>query len=109
MSFMWLMKHLIFDSKDNRILGCECIFPETIFFEDGEPRVLIKTETKDFSLVKEESKQKLTLPRILKEFQNTFRKRKKDYKGLFRLKYKDAFRQISQENSEIVDSEAQAA
>lgn len=34
-TFFWLMKHLL--PYTDKIKGCECLFMDTVFFENGEP------------------------------------------------------------------------
>jgi len=64
-TFSWLMHHLLPYSE--KIKGCELIFPDTVFFEDGKPKVIIKTE-KDYCLISQKGPVKLSLVNILKDF-----------------------------------------
>jgi len=82
--FSWLMYHLL--PYSDKIKGCELIFPDTVFFEDGVPKVIIRTD-KDFCLKGDKQISKLNLQNIYKDFQNLVRERRKDNVGLFRLKY----------------------
>jgi len=36
------MEHLL--SFSEKILGCELIFPDTVFFKDGKPSFIIKSD-----------------------------------------------------------------
>jgi hypothetical protein len=46
--FIWLIEHLL--SFSDKILGCDMIFPETVFFKDGKADFFIKMD-RAFSLV----------------------------------------------------------
>lgn len=79
------MKHLL--PYSDKIKGCELIFPDTVFFENGEPLLLIKTDPKDFCLLSVKGSQKLSFSNLLKDFQNLTRERKKDSVGIFRKRF----------------------
>jgi hypothetical protein len=40
--FLWLMEKLL--PPSDQIKGCELLFPETVFFEQGKPKSLIKSD-----------------------------------------------------------------
>jgi hypothetical protein len=82
--FQWLVEHLL--PYSDRIKGCECIFPDTIFFKNGKPYLLVKMD-KDFCLHGVKSGTKLNLQNVQKDIENVTRERKKDTNGLFSLKY----------------------
>ena len=46
--FVWLMEKLL--SNSDRILGCELIFPDTVFFKEGKPSFIIKMD-REFCLI----------------------------------------------------------
>ena len=46
--FFWLMEHLLPPSPD-KFKGCELIFPDTAFFEQGQCKCIIKND-EDFCL-----------------------------------------------------------
>ena len=79
-NFKWLIDHLLPFSE--KIKGCELIFPDTVFFENGAPSMIVKMD-KDFCLTSVKSKNKLNLKNIQKEFQDVCRDRKKDAAGVF--------------------------
>jgi hypothetical protein len=56
--FMWLIEHLLPFSE--RIKGCELIFPDTIFFKNGKPHMVVKMD-KDYCLTSLKSGEKLNL------------------------------------------------
>jgi hypothetical protein len=82
--FTWLIEHLLPFSE--RIKGCECIFPDTIFFKNGKPSLIVKMD-KDFCLTSVKAGPKLTLTNIMKDIQNITRERRRDINGIFPLKY----------------------
>ena len=47
-SFMWLLEHLL--PPNDMIKGCELIFPDTVFFEKGKAKVIIKMD-KEWCLI----------------------------------------------------------
>ena len=57
-TFYWLMQHLL--SYSEKIKGCELIFPDTVFFENGDAKSIIKTD-KDFCLISVKNQSKLSL------------------------------------------------
>lgn len=65
-SFNWLIEHLL-PPSDN-IKGCECIFPDTAFYENGEAKIIIKMD-KDYCLTSIKNTTKLQGRNIYKEFQ----------------------------------------
>ena len=78
--FGWLMTHLL--PCNEKIRGCELIFPDTVFFRKGKPKVIIKND-KEYCLVTVKQINKLNLQNIYKEFSNVVRERKKDLTGPF--------------------------
>jgi hypothetical protein len=83
-SFNWLMEHLLPPSEN--IKGCECIFPDTVFYENGEAKIIIKMD-KDYCLTSTKNPVKLISRNINKEFYQTVRERKRHYLGIFQMKY----------------------
>jgi hypothetical protein len=83
-SFNWLMEHLL-PPSDN-IKGCDCIFPDTAFYENGEAKIIIKMD-KDFCLTSTKAPVKLISRNISKEFYQAVRERKRVYLGVFQMKY----------------------
>ena len=79
-SFNWLMEHLL--SPSDNIKGCECIFPDTVFFENGDAKIIIKMD-KDYCLTSTTNPSKLIQRNINKEFYQTVRERKRHYLGIF--------------------------
>ena len=73
--FAWLIEHLLPFSE--RIKGCECIFPDTIFFKNGKPSMIVRMD-KDFCLTSVKTGSKLNLTNIMKDIQNITRERKRD-------------------------------
>jgi hypothetical protein len=78
------MEHLIPPSEN--IKGCECIFADTVFYENGEAKVIIKMD-KDYCLTYTKNPVKLISRNISKEFYQTVRERKRHYLGVFQMKY----------------------
>lgn len=89
--FLWLMTHLL--PSTEKLKGCELIFPDTVFFENGKPKIIIRTDRqskdKDFCLQGVKSAARLQKDSILKDFPAIYRERKKDDRGIFRQKYGD--------------------
>jgi len=56
------VEHLLPVMTD-KFKGCELIFPETVFFKGGKPKLMIKSD-KDFCLVAIKNPEKLKLPAI---------------------------------------------
>jgi hypothetical protein len=77
-------------SHVEKFKGCELIFPETVLFKGGKPKMMVKTD-KDFCLVATKNPDKLKLPQIQKEFANIVNLRKKDRNGVFSQIYKKQF------------------
>ena len=46
-NFLWLLEHLL--PPNDMIKGCELIFPDTVFFEKGKAKVIIRMD-KEFCL-----------------------------------------------------------
>ena len=77
-SFEWLMEHLVpVQKKANFIKGCELIFPDTCFFKNGVPTMIIKMDKDAQTLVcaRATPAKKIDLTNIRRDFQNTFRSR----------------------------------
>lgn len=68
------------------IKGCECIFPDTVFFEKGKARLIVRHD-KEFCLVGIKNSTKLNNQNIFKDFTTIVRERKKDTLGVFYHKY----------------------
>lgn len=83
--FFWLMHSLL--PTNDKVKGCELIFPDTAFFKKGKPAIVIKSDTRDFCLVGVRQPKKLSLQSIYKDFQNIVRRRKKDFQGPFNKLY----------------------
>jgi hypothetical protein len=64
--FFWLM-HSLLPSND-KVKGCELIFPDTAFFKKGKPVIVIKSDSRDFCLMGVRHPKKLSLPSIYKDF-----------------------------------------
>jgi hypothetical protein len=82
--FLWLMEQLL--PPSDKIKGCELVFPDTVFFEKGKPKVLIKSD-KDLCLTSVRAPTKLSKENLQKEFPTLFRERRRDTVGIFRQKY----------------------
>ena len=54
---MWLVEHML--SFSDKILGCEMIFPDTVFFKDGKPFIIVRMD-KELCLYAIKSGSKLT-------------------------------------------------
>jgi hypothetical protein len=78
--FSWLMEHLL--PINEKIKGCEMIFPDTVIFSKGKPRLIIKND-RDHCLIGVRHPSKLNLQSIYKDFSNIVRERKKDLAGMF--------------------------
>lgn len=74
--------HSLLPSND-KVKGCELIFPDTAFFKKGKPSIVIKSDTRDYCLQGVRHPKKLSLQSIYKDFQNVVRRRKKDFLGPF--------------------------
>jgi hypothetical protein len=82
--FLWLMEHLLPYSE--KIRGCELLFPDTVFYSHGKPKIFIKSD-KDHCLVSTKSASKLAIGSLQKELTLIYRSRIKDNVNLFTLKY----------------------
>jgi hypothetical protein len=78
------MEHLL--PYSDKIKGCELLFPDTVFYANGKPKILIKSD-KEQCLVSTKSANKLLKESLQKELTNIFRARKKDNVGIFGIKY----------------------
>lgn len=79
-SFDWFIEHLLPPSDAYK--GCECIFPDTVFFSGGKAKVIVKMD-KDFCLSAVKNAIKLNNASIYKDFSNSFRDRRKSSTGIF--------------------------
>lgn len=79
--FYWLMTHLL--PFNDKIRGCELIFPDSVFFTRGKPKLIIKSDHRDYCLMAIKNPSKLNLQQIYKDFSNVVRERKKDFAGPF--------------------------
>ena len=82
--FLWLMEHLLPYSE--KIRGCELLFPDTVFYLNGKPKIIIKSD-KEQCLVSTKSASKLSQGSLQKELTIIYRSRIKDNISLFALKY----------------------
>lgn len=57
--FIWLMEMML--GPNDRVKGCEVIFPDTVLFKNGKPTVVIKMDTRDYCLYGLKSDTKLNL------------------------------------------------
>ena len=89
--FQWLMQHLL--PINEKIRGCELIFPDTVLFHRGKPKVIIRND-KEYCLMAVKQMSKLNLQSIYKEFSNVVRERKKDFAGPFHKIYGNSFSQL---------------
>ena len=85
---MWLIESLL--PKESGFKGCEVVFPETVFFENKRPKMIVKMD-KEFCLTSIRNPKKISLPNIYKEFTDIFDERKKDHNGVFSAMYHRAF------------------
>lgn len=92
--FQWLMNHLL--PINDKIRGCELIFPDTVLFMRGKPKVIIRND-KEFCLMAVRQMSKLNLQSIYKEFSNVVRERKKDFAGPFHKIYGNSFSPLKSE------------
>ena len=86
-SFCWLIEHLLPPARSvDTIKGCELIFPDTVFFERGKAKLVVKMD-KDYCLQGFKNATKLNIQNIYKDFSNAVRERKKDTHGIFYMRY----------------------
>lgn len=85
------MQHLL--PINDKIRGCELIFPDTVLFQRGKPKVIIRND-KEFCLMAVRQMSKLNLQSIYKEFSNVVRERKKDFVGPFQKIYGYNFQHV---------------
>jgi hypothetical protein len=96
--FQWLMHHLL--PINEKIRGCELIFPDTVLFQRGKPKVIIRND-KEYCLMAVRQMSKLNLQSIYKDFSNVVRDRKKDFAGPFLKMYGNSFQKAK--SSEILN------
>jgi hypothetical protein len=82
------MMHLL--PLNDKIRGCELIFPDTVFFYRGKPRFIVKND-REYCLLPIRQLSKLNLQAIYKDFSNVVRERKKDFSGPFHKIYGTGF------------------
>lgn len=82
------MMHLL--PSNDKIRGCELIFPDTVLFSKGKPKLIIKND-REYCLMAVRQMSKLNLQAIYKEFSNVVRERKKDFAGPFHKLYGTGF------------------
>lgn len=68
------------------VKGCELIFPDTVFFEKGKAKLIVRMD-KEYCLQGIRNAAKLNNNIIYKDFINIVRERKKDGLGIFYLRY----------------------
>lgn len=78
--FSWLIDHLL--PCNDKIRGCELLFPDSVLFMNGKPRVIVRND-KEHCLMPIRQLRKLNLQSIYKDFSNVVRERKKDLGGHF--------------------------
>lgn len=77
-SFKWFIEHLMPPAEQEQMIkGCEILFPDTVFFEKGKAKSIVKMD-KDYCLQTITKEARLNNQNIFKEFSNTVRERKKD-------------------------------
>ena len=57
--FYWLMTSLL--SQNEKVKGCELIFPDTAFFKKGKPVIVIRSDNRDYCLLGSRHPKKLSL------------------------------------------------
>eukprot|EP00347_Sterkiella_histriomuscorum_P018862 403343887 len=82
--FHWLMQHLL--PINEKIRGCELLFPDSVLFQRGKPKIILKND-KEFCLMPIRQLSKFNLQSIYKDFSNVVRERKKDFAGPFHKMY----------------------
>ena len=82
-SFLWLMEHLL--PPSDLVKGCELIFPDTAFFDQGKAILMIKMD-KEFCLQGTRNPKKLSFLKLVKDFQEVMKERKRE-QGIFQQKY----------------------
>lgn len=74
----------------DKFKGCELIFPDTAFFENGQCKCIIKND-EDYCLVQVKNPNKLSLNAIKSFFQGVIRERRNDQNGVFSQIYHKNF------------------
>lgn len=64
--FYWFMNQLI--SQNDKVRGCELVFPDTVFFKNGKPVLVVKSDLRDFCLMGIRHPKKLSLASLYKDF-----------------------------------------
>ena len=75
------MDHLVPPNPD-KFKGCELIFPDTAFFNNGKPTHIIRND-KDFCLIKIKKADKMQLNTLQRDFFTVVRDRRNDNNGVF--------------------------
>jgi hypothetical protein len=91
------MEHLLPYSE--KIRGCELLFPDTVFYSNGKPKIFIKSD-KDHCLVSTKSMSKLAVGSLQKELTVIYRSRIKDNINLLTLKYPSLTKQKESESTQ---------
>lgn len=77
------MEHMLPPAaQENSIKGCQLVFPDTAFYQQGKAKIIIKMD-KEFCLIGVKKASKLTKEEIYKEFSNIVRDRRRDDDGIF--------------------------
>lgn len=87
--FSWLMEHLL-PPNPAKFKGCELIFPDTAFFENGLCKSIIKND-EDYCLTQVKNPAKLSCIKLLTDFQAVIRERRNDQNGVFSQIYHKNF------------------
>ena len=83
------MEHLL-PPNPAKFKGCELIFPDTAFFDQGVCKSIIKCD-EDYCLTQVKNQAKTSLLAILTSFQAVIRERRNDQNGVFSQKYHKNF------------------
>ena len=83
------MEHLL-PPNPAKFKGCELVFPDTAFFEQGVCKFLVKND-EDHCLVMVKNPTKLSLNAIYSTFQSVIRDRRNDQNGVFSQIYHKNF------------------
>ncbi len=70
-------------------LGCEILFPDTVFYTAGKPKKIVKTDPVNFCLESDSQLGSLVQSEIYENIQSTVMQRFRDEKGLFQKKFPD--------------------
>jgi hypothetical protein len=89
-TFTWLVEHLL-PTQSDKFRGCEMIMPDTVFYKNGKPSMLVKcdeiyclTATKNNLKGDPHSKKnQFSSEALFKNFSGVVRERKADKNGVF--------------------------